>query len=218
VRGVALKLCVAFAIGLVAVSWCSVTAEAASYHLSDQADLNPNQYHIIADFVAQDGAQISYEAISIGDYPVDVLVIEATYLDAYIAGPDFQYFTGSCLNDSHARMTTSYGTFETGREYVLLIDNSDDPVGGALASGPVEVSYSADLQNVELPSGGDTGMLYTIIPMLMFGGILALFVVLAFVFRKNRNTYKNARMKQCPTCHNQIPEQNAICPKCGGNQ
>jgi hypothetical protein len=218
VRGVALKLCVAFAIGLVAVSWCSGTAEAASYHLSDQADLNPNQYHIIADFVAQDGAQISYEAISIGDYPVDVLVIEATYLDAYIAGPDFQYFTGSCLNDSHARMTTGYGTFETGREYVLLIDNSDDPVGGALASGSVEVSYSADLQNVELPSGEDAGMLFAIIPMLMFGGILALFVVLAFVFRKNRNTYKNARMKQCPNCHNQIPEQNAICPKCGGNQ
>jgi hypothetical protein len=201
---------------LVAVSWCSGTAEAASYHLSDQAYLNPNQYHIIADFVAQDGAQISYEAISIGDYPIDVLVIEAMYLDAYIAGPDFQYFTGSCLNDSHAIMTTSFGTFETGREYILLIDNSNDPVGGALASGPVEVSYSADLQNVELPSSEDPGTFFAFIPMLMFGGVLVLFVVFAFVFRKNRNTYKTARMRQCPTCHNQIPEQNTVCPKCGG--
>jgi hypothetical protein len=202
---------------LVAVIWCSGTAEAESYHLSDQAELNPNQYHIIADFVAQDGAQLSYEVISIGDYPVDMLVIEAMYLDAYIAGPDFQYFAGSCLNDSHARMTTGYGTFETGREYVLLIDNSDDPVGGATASGPVEVSYSADLQNVELPGSVDMGTFNVIIPMLMFGGVLVLFVVFAFVFRKNRNTYKNARMKQCPTCHSQIPEQNAVCPKCGGN-
>jgi len=217
VRGVALKSCIALTICLVAVCWCSGTAEAASYHLSDQADLDPNQYHIIADFVAQDGAQLSYEAISIGDYPVDMLVIEATYLDAYIAGPDFQYFAGSCLNDSHARMTTGYGTFVTGREYVLLIDNSDDPVGGAMASGPVEVSYSADLQNVELPGSVDTGTFNAIIPMLMFGGVLVLFVVFAFVFRKNRNTYKNARMRQCPTCHNQIPEQNAVCPKCGGN-
>ena len=216
-RGVALKLCVAFATCLVAVIWCSGTAEAESYHLSDQAELNPNQYHIIADFVAQDGAQLSYEVISIGDYPVDMLVIEAMYLDAYIAGPDFQYFAGSCLNDSHARMTTGYGTFETGREYVLLIDNSDDPVGGAMASGPVEVSYSADLQNVELPGSVDMGTFNVIIPMLMFGGVLVLFVVFAFVFRKNRNTYKNARMKQCPTCHSQIPEQNAVCPKCGGN-
>lgn len=216
-RGLALKLCVGLAICLVAVNWCSGTAEAASYHLSDQADLNPNQYHIIANFVAQDGAQISYEAISIGDYPVDVLVIEATYLDAYIAGPDFQYCTGSCLNDSHARMTTGYGTFQTGREYVLLIDNSNDPVGGALPTGPVEVSYSADLQNVELPVSQDNGTLFAIIPLVMFGGMVAVFVVFAFLFRKNRDTYKNARMIQCPNCHNQIPEQNAVCPKCGGN-
>jgi hypothetical protein len=217
VRGVALKLCVALATCLLAVIWCSGTAEAESYHLSDQAELNPNQYYIIVDFVAQEGAQLSYEAISIGDYPVDVLVIEATYLDAYIAGPNFQYFTGSCLNDSHARMTTSYGTFETGREYVLLIDNSNDPVGGAFPTGSVEVSYSADLQNVEMPGSVDIGTLNAIIPMVMVGGMVVLFVVFAFVFRKNRNTYKTARLKQCPTCHNQVPDQNTVCPKCGGN-
>ena len=216
-RGVALKSCVALATCLLAVIWCSGSADAESYHLSDRTELYPNQYFIIVDFVAQEGAQLSYEAISIGDYPIDVLVIEATYLDAYIAGPDFQYFTGSCLNDSHASMTTSYGAFEVGREYVLLIDNSNDPVGGAFTTGTVEVSYSADLQNVEMPDSIDVGMLNAIIPMAMFGGMVLLFVVFAFVFRKNRNTYKTARLKQCPTCHNQVPDQNTICPKCGGN-
>jgi hypothetical protein len=83
--------------------------------------------------------------------------------------------------------------------------------------GTVEVSYSADLQNVELPGSVDIGMLNAIIPMAMFGGMVLLFVVFAFVFRKNRNTYKTARLKQCPTCHNQVPDQNTICPKCGGN-
>lgn len=216
-RRIAIGTYVATAMCLCAVIACTANVEAASYQLSKQGELGYNQYHIIADFNAQYGAQISYQVTGLGDAPLDVLIIEATYLDAYIAGPDFQYLPCSCLSDSHPQMTTSFGTFETGREYILLIDNSNDPAGGAMALGTVEFSYTVELQNVELVGYMDTSAFDVIVPLVMFGGFIVIFVVIVIMSRRGRNTYKKARLKQCTSCHEQVPEQNTVCPKCGGN-
>jgi hypothetical protein len=217
VRGIAINMLIALLICLAAIGICSGPAKAADYQFNDFDDLLPNYYTIIADFYAQDGAQLSFEVTGVNDSRVDVLLMDVPNFHAYTEGPNFVYLPTSCLNVDYVYETTDFGALVSGTEYILLIDNSIDPSDGAMPGGKtVEFSYSVQMLNVEL-AGEKTANFFIFVSIAMFGGMLAIFVILFWAFRTklNRQPYESKRMKQCPGCQTYIPEKSPQCPKCG---
>ena len=207
----------------------SVPADAAwPTYSSGLRKIPAGQYFVVRDFVAQADAGISYEAQEMytAGPNFDVLLMDKQNFDLYKSGSSlFVYHSVSSLNVDSAYEDTGVGGLTEGVEYLLVIDNTDRPVGGAPGSAEIQVMYTFGGANIQTVT--DWGIILIFVVVAVVAVVIVVLVILLLLRRSKRKTqagpqappyaqpYQQPGMKICSRCGAQVPAEFVFCPRCG---
>jgi hypothetical protein len=222
-----LRPVVAFTLILSLILIASVPASAEWPPLSGGMRQIPSgQYYVIKDFIAKgQQASISFDVQVIGPSgsTVDVLLMSKYSFEQYKSGATFfTYDVISQLDISSATGSTGFLDLLDGNEYILVIDNTDRPIGGGQGNVEVQVMYFFEGTSIQIV--GDWTVILIILAVLAVAvvGIIVAFILLRKPKSKGSNGLQNqgqqnqqTGMKTCPYCGTQASTKFAYCPKCG---
>lgn len=192
---------------------------------SGMREIPTGQYFVVKDFIAQVDAGISYEVqVMFTTGPtVDVLLMDKQNFELYKSGDFFVYHSVSSLDVDFAYEDTGVGGLINGVEYLLIIDNTDRPLGGGPGNAEVRVMYSFGGSNIQTV----TDWSIILIILAVVAAVVAVIVVLVIVLLRKSNgkgqirpqtygqPYQQPGMKACPRCGAQVPTDFTYCPRCG---
>ena len=154
-----------------------------------------------------------YLADGTGQMRFDVLLMNVTEYEKYLAGNDFTYVTNASFLSAGAIPASVYHVFLEEGSYVLLVDNSD---AGSVqnASAELEVNFEIVADNVDVQS--ETQWLPFILLMVFICVLGVLFLVILNVALNYRLKKKLEEISErCPNCNGTLPDYGRFCPHCG---
>jgi len=190
-------------------------------------NIGPGGYYLIKGFKAQQDAGCTFN-VTVNHGPgVDVLLMEKTDYEAYRSGGPFSYLSASIINlpENLSKFSfTNLGDLTEGKEYYAVIDNTDQPIGGASPNGQeVSAFFTFGAGNVQVIFPGIDSMLIVVLVV----ATVAIILVLAFVLMRRKTskapigppgayqTLPHYGTRKCPQCGNQAPQDHMFCPNCG---
>lgn len=146
-------------------------------------NIGPNGHYLIKGFKAQQDAGCSFNVTVVQGPGADVLLMEKADYDSYRSGGLFDSLNASILDipENHYRFSfTNLEDLMEGKEYYVVIDNTDRSIGGASPNGQeVSVLFTFGAGNVQVVFQGIDGLLIAVL-------VVAIFLVLVFVRMRKR--------------------------------
>ncbi|MDD1771932.1 MAG: zinc ribbon domain-containing protein [Methanomassiliicoccales archaeon] len=167
---------------------------------TEMADAGSLQYLV---YLAEGTEQVQF----------DVLLLNVTEYEKYLAGNDFTCVANASSLGAGATPASVYHAFIEEGSYVLLVDNSD---AGSVqnASAELMVNFEIVVENVDVQS--ETQWLPFILLMVFICVIGVLFLVVLNIALNYRLKKKLEEISQrCPNCKGTLPDYGKFCPHCG---